>query len=146
MKLAGFDFSMTVTDRQLSFFRTFLRSVQKWGRNNNVQFRYKKEGNKSFTCLVDGPLINIQLLGALIATCLQVLGAGNRDPLTDSERSRIILKFSRNYDESLRSFHDFVIDCAGLMGGTPNSINFNYSVNANLGDYLHGLSLSFVSF
>jgi hypothetical protein len=110
--------------------------VLKWGRNNKVQFRYKKEGNKSLTCLVDGPLINIHLLGELLATCLPVLGTGHRDPLTDSEQSRIVCKFSRNYNESLRSFHDFVIDCAGLIGGTPNSINFNYSLNAKLGDYL----------
>lgn len=144
--MAGFDFSLRVTDRQLVFVRNLFRSVQKWGRSNKVQFRYRKESNRSFICLVDGPLINIQLLEALIATCLPVMGVVNGDPLTDSERSRVICKFIRNYNESLRPFHDFVIELAGLISGIPNSINFNYGLSANLGDYLQGLSLSFISY
>lgn len=146
MKLAGFDFSFPVTDRQLVFVRNFFRSVQKWGRSHMVQFRYRKESNKSFICLIDGPLINIQLLQALIATCLPVMGVVNGDPLTDSERERVICKFIRNYNETLRDFHGFVVDSAVLIRGTPNSIKFNYGLSANLGNYLQGLSLSFIGY
>lgn len=144
--MAGFDFSLTVTKRQLVFVRNLLRSVQEWGRGHHVKFRYRKESENSFICLVDGPLINIQLLEALIATSLPVMGCASEDPLTNLERSRVIGKLIRKYNESLSHFHDFVIDTADLIRGTPNSINFNYGLSSNLGEYLHGLSISFIGY
>ena len=144
--MAGFNFSLTVTERQLVFVRNLFRSVQKWGSGHQVQFRYRKESARSFICLVDGPLINIQFLEALIATCLPVMGVVNGDPLTNLERSRVIGKLIRKYNESLCHFHNFVIDMAVLIRGTPNSINFNYGLSSNLGEYLDGLSISFIAY
>ena len=144
--MAGFDFSLSVTDRQMNFARTLLRSVQKWGRRYEVRFRYRREKKVSFICIVDGPLIRIQLLEAYIATCLPVLADVSEDSLTNSERARFICKFIQGYNEGLCQLHAFVVDSAGLFNGIPNSINFDYGLNSNLGDYLQGLALSFVNY